>query len=226
VASVGSAYGPLSGYTFEGDDAWGLGYVVGAAFEIPEKAFRVALTYGSSFDFELDSTESFPATAGGMVFHDKTTVSMPQSVNLDFQTGIAPKTLLSGGVRWTNYDDWSVNPPGLEAVAGVPLTDKDYNIWNYRLQLGRQLTPHRGAAVQATYEPSIGKPLGPLNPTDGSVGLGVAASYTMDSGVKIGGGAEYRWLGDSTIVSRAGLASADFEDNHALGIGMQVTVPF
>lgn len=226
VASVGSAYGQLSGYTFQGDNAWGLGYVVGGAFEIPEKALRVALTYSSSFDFDLDSTERFPATVGGAVVHGTTTVEMPQSVNLDFQTGVAPKTLLSGGIRWTNYDGWAVKPPGLEAVAGVPLTDKDYNIWNYRIQLGRQLTPHWGAAVLATYEPSIGKPLGPLNPTDGSVGLGAATSYTMDSGVKVGGGVEYRWLGDSTIESRAGLASADFEDNHALGIGMQVTVPF
>jgi long-chain fatty acid transport protein len=224
VASVGSAYGPLSGYSFEGDDAWGLGYVVGGAFEIPEKALRVALTYGSSFDFELDSTETFPATVGGMVVHGTTTVKMPQSVNLDVQTGIAPKTLLSGGVRWTNYEGWTVDAPGLEAAAGVSLTDKDYNIWNYRLQLGRQLTPHWGAAVQASYEPSIDKPLGPLNPTDGSVGLGVATSYTMDSGVRIGGGVEYRWLGDSTV--QGALASADFEGNHALGVGMQISVPF
>ena len=96
---MGSAYGPLSGYTFEGDDAWSFCYVVGAAFEIPEKALRVALTYGSSFDFKLDSTETFPATAGGMVIHDTTTVEMPRSVNLDFQTGIAPKTLRSRACR-------------------------------------------------------------------------------------------------------------------------------
>jgi long-chain fatty acid transport protein len=78
--------------------------------------------------------------------------------------------------------------------------------------------------VQASYEPSIDKPLGLLNPTDGSVGLGVATSYTMDSGVRIGGGIGYRWLGDSTI--QGALASADFEDNHALGVGMQVSVRF
>jgi long-subunit fatty acid transport protein len=127
-------------------------------------------------------------------------------------------------VRWTNYGDWSVITPRLDSVAGVPLIEKDYNIWNYKLALGRQLTERWGGAVQVTYEPSIDKPLGPLNPTDGYVGLGLATSYTMDSGVKIGGGVEYRWLGDSTIQVR--FATADFTDNRALGLGLQVTVPF
>jgi long-subunit fatty acid transport protein len=221
VASVGTAYGPLSGYEFHGDEAWGFGYVVGGAFEIPEKALRVALTYGSSYDFELDSTETFP---GGMVVPGTTTVTAPQSVNLDFQTGIAPKTLLTGSVRWTNYDNWAVVAPGLEAVAGVPITEKDYDIWTYKLGLGRQLTQHWAGAVQMSYEPTIDKPMGALSPTNGYVGLGVGSSYTLDSGVKIAGAAEYRWLGDSDVATR--FADAEFADNRALGVGMQVTVPF
>jgi long-subunit fatty acid transport protein len=224
VASVGTAYGPLSGYTFEGEDDWGLGYVVGGAFEIPAKALRVALTYGSAIDFELDSTEVFPPAVGGQVVEGVTDITMPQSVNLDFQTGIAPKTLLFGSARWTNYEGWEVNAPGLLGNFDQRLTDKDYNIWNYKLGLGRQFTEQWSGAVQATYEPSIDKTLGPLNPTDGSFGLGLAGSYTLEGGTKIGGGVEYRWLGDSTI--QGPLASAEFTDNHAVGFGLQVTVPF
>ena len=44
---AGWGYGRLAGYAWTGDDDWGFGYVVGGAFEIPEIALRVALTYSS-----------------------------------------------------------------------------------------------------------------------------------------------------------------------------------
>jgi long-subunit fatty acid transport protein len=224
AATVGAAYGPASGYTFEGDDDWGFGYVVGAAFEIPEKALRVALTFGSAIDFELDSTETFSAAVGGKVVESTTEISMPKSVNLDFQTGIAPKTLLFGSMRWTNYEGWEVRAPAFAEAFDAILASKDYNIWTYKLGVGRQFTPHWAGAVQALYEPAINKTLGPLNPTDGAIGLGVGATYTTDSGIKIGGAAEYRWLGDSDI--QGPFASAEFTDNYALGLGISITAPF
>ena len=45
-----------------------------------------------------------------------------------------------------------------------------------------------------------------------------------DVGIKIAGGVEYRWLGDSDI--QGPFASAEFRDNDALGVGIAVTAPF
>lgn len=224
AATNGPGYGPLAGYSFDGEDDWGYGYVAGVAYEIPEKALRVALTYGSSIGFELDSTEVFPASVGGMVREGTTEIDMPKSVNLDFQTGIAPKTLLFGSLRWTNYEGWEVKAPGLAENFDAVLAEKDYNIWTYKLGVGRQFDKHWAGAIQALYEPSIDKTLGPLNPTDGAFGLGVGASYTTDAGVKIAGGLDYRWLGDSDI--RAPFAEAEFKNNDAIGVGVSLTVPF
>ena len=50
---------------------------------------------------------------------------MPQSVNLDFQTGIAPDTLVYGLVRWVNWDGWKIAPAGLPAATGLPLIEFD-----------------------------------------------------------------------------------------------------
>ena len=81
VTLGGAAYGQLSGYEWTGDDDWGVGWVAGASWEKPEIGLRVALTYGSEIRHELESNENF--------FGDSTTdITMPQSVNLDFQTGI------------------------------------------------------------------------------------------------------------------------------------------
>ena len=65
AATVGAAYGRISGYSFKGDDDWGLGYVAGLAFEIPEKALRVALTYGSAIDFKLELDRDLPRRCRG-----------------------------------------------------------------------------------------------------------------------------------------------------------------
>jgi long-subunit fatty acid transport protein len=153
-----------------------------------------------------------------------TEISMPKSVNLDFQTGIAPKTLLFGSMRWTNYEGWEVRAPAFAEAFDAILASKDYNIWTYKLGLGRQITEHWAGAVHAIFEPAIDKTLGPLNPTDGAFGLGAGASYTTDSGIKIAGGVEYRWLGDSDI--QGPFASAEFRDNDALGVGLAITAPF
>jgi long-subunit fatty acid transport protein len=98
---AGPGFGMLSGYEWTGDDDWGLGYVLGAAYEIPAIALRVALTYGSEIEHELEAEENFFGAS-------TTDVTSPQSVNLDFQTGVAPKTLLFGSVRWVNWAGWSV----------------------------------------------------------------------------------------------------------------------
>ncbi len=224
ASTTGAAYGPVSGYTFQGKDDYGAGWVVGAAYEKPEMALRVALTYASEIKFKLDSHEVFPSAVGGMVVDGTTPISMPASVNLDFQTGIAPKTLLVGSVRWINYNGWEVPAPGLESNFGIPLASKDYNLWTYKLGVGRQFTKHWAGLAQVVYEPSVNKVLGPLNPTDGAFGLGLGGSYTTDKGIKIAGGAEYRWLGDSDI--KGPFASASFTDNYALGLGLSVTAPF
>jgi long-subunit fatty acid transport protein len=218
VTLGGLAYGPLDGFELEFENDWGWGYVVGGAYEIPEIAARVALTYGSSIDFELETSEN--------MFGDSTTeLTMPQSVNLDFQMGVAPKTLFFGSARWANYDGWAIEVDGFTGLTGVPLAAKDYDIYTFKLGLGRQFTERWGGAVQATWEPGINEPLGPLNPYDGLFGLGAAASYTMPSGAKLTAGAEYYWLGDSEVVS-GDSASADFTNNTAVAVAMRLSIPF
>ena len=210
----GSGYGPFSGYAWTGDADWGLGYVVGGAFEIPEIALRVALTYGSEIDHDLDATENFfgPTT---------TEVTMPQSVNLDFQTGIAPGTLVYGLVRWVNWAGWSVEPAGLFAATGLPLIEFDSDAFTYRLGLARQFTEAFAAAVEITHETAKNQTTTPLDPYDGFTTLGVGGRWSHPSGLEIGAGVGYSWLGDATASLPTG-ASAHFADNHAVAARLRI----
>jgi long-subunit fatty acid transport protein len=215
---AGSGYGALSGYTWTGDADWGLGTVLGAAYERPEIALRVALTWGSRIRHELDAEENFfgPTT---------TEVTMPQSVNLDLQTGLNPKTLVYGSVRWVNWAGWKVEPAGLFAATGLPLIEFDSDAFTWRLGIGRQLTPAFAAGVEVAHETAKNRMTTALDPYDGYTGLGVGGTYTLPSGLRLGGGLAWNWLGDADVAAPTG-GSARFRDNHALAARLRVGVAF
>ena len=228
VTLDGTNFAPISGYTFQGDDAWGLGGVVGVAYEKPEIALRVILTYSSEISFDLDTQETFPAPLGGFDADSTTEVVVPQSVNLDFQTGVAKGTLLFGQIRWVNWDGFEVRPQSLDTLTGLPLTFKDYNVTHYKLGIGRQFTPTWAGAFQINYTPDQNQFGRILDVVDGNRGVSAAATYTAPNGVKVTGAAGYVWLGDSTL--RTGqppnVNGAEFADNTGLALQLKLAYNF
>ena len=102
----------VSNYSVKADDKWGYGWLVGAAYERPDIALRVALTYQSKIGYDLDTAETITSLATGLpeTTDTNTDVDTPQSVQLDFQTGVAPQTLVFGYIRWVDWSEFSVNP--------------------------------------------------------------------------------------------------------------------
>jgi long-chain fatty acid transport protein len=113
-----------------------VGWRIGAAYEIPEIAFRASLVYNSSVDLDgltgtvdltrvpasiLPPTDPRRAIFGRLtpVFADAT---MPEVVEFKVQSGIAPDWLAFGSIKWTNWSRLqTVNlcPIGTEAIACV-----------------------------------------------------------------------------------------------------------
>ena len=81
VKLAGWGFGPaLDGYGWTGSDDWGLGYVLGGAYEIPEIALRVALTWGSATEIEVESVETHvldPASGSFGTVRSRTDITMP-----------------------------------------------------------------------------------------------------------------------------------------------------
>lgn len=86
----------------EGND---VGFRVGAAYEIPEIAFRTELMYRSGTSYGADGTLTIASPAGVNVLPAIGEGELPQSVELSVQSGVAPGWLAFGSVKWT---DWSV----------------------------------------------------------------------------------------------------------------------
>ena len=150
---------------------------------------------------------------------------MPQSVNLDFQTGIAPDTLVYGLVRWVNWDGWKIAPAGFHAATGLPLVEFTSDAFTWRLGLARQVTDAFAAAIEVTHETPKDQTVTALDPYDGFTTLGLGGTFTHPSGLEIGGGLGVSWLGDATAAVTGG-PSARFAGNHAVGAQLRVGFAF
>lgn len=181
----------------------GTGYIVGAAFEKPEIAARVALTYFSG-STHTDATSL-------------SSVNAPAAINLDFQTGIAADTLLFGSVRWA---DWSNT---IIKVANTNLVTYQNDSLTYNLGIGRKFNENFSGAFTVGYEGAQGGTASSLAPTDGYLSLGLGGTYT-NGNMKITAGVRSIRIGDATT---AGLPLGNtWSGNSAMAAGIKVSFTF
>ncbi|MCZ8152445.1 MAG: outer membrane protein transport protein [Rhodobacteraceae bacterium] len=226
-AGLAAAGNPLAGlapagtlaYSATGAKDGQVGVIVGAAYERPDIALRVGLTYESGVSHSFATRETFVA-AGAVNAAGVTNVEIPDAVTLDFQTGIAADTLLFGSVRYAEWTVWEVRPPVYNANFNDNITDFDNNVVTWQLGVGRRLNENLSVFARATYEKANGGVASRLAPTDGSTGFGLGATWRQD-GVKVTGGLEYVKLGDAVDGS-----GTRFAGNSAIGFGLTLGYSF
>ncbi|HQY43435.1 MAG TPA: outer membrane protein transport protein [Paracoccaceae bacterium] len=204
----------FTNYRMTGEADTALGYVIGVAWEKPEIAARVALTYNSKIDHTLDTVELglAPVALNGTM-----DVEVPASLNLEFQTGVAKDTLFFGSIRWVDWSKFNITPP----VLNTAIVSYSSDTVSYNIGVGHRFNEQWSGAVTLGYEGSDGTRVGNLGPTDGYKSVGLAATYTHDN-LKITGGVRYVDIGDavtSTIGSR-------FTDNSGVGFGLRIGYSF
>lgn len=187
----------------------GIGYVIGGAYERDDIAMRIALTYSSGIDLELD----------GSVGGNTLKANLPESVNLDFQTGIAADTLLFGSVRYVAWDGFAMDDSNLP----TPLVEYTNDSYTYNIGVGRRINDQLAASFSIGYEAPTGDPTGQLGPTDGFISYQIGASYTMDNGIEVSGGVRYVDVGDATSDAPV---NGDFSGNSAIGVGLKIGMSF
>jgi long-subunit fatty acid transport protein len=223
--------GPLAGtpYDVDGDQDGGWGYLVGVTYEIPDIALRVGLTYNSKVSHSLDTTES---SALGLNVSSSTKIETPESLNLEFQTGIAADTLLFGSARWVNWSEFDISPEDYKTLTGLlagdsgtALVSYESDRVSYTLGVARRFNETWAGSVSVGYEPQNGDYASNLGPTDGYWSLGLGASYTMEN-IEISGGVRYVWVGDTETAVGPFKPAAKFKDNSAIGVGLKVGITF
>jgi len=189
----------------EASSDWGFGGVVGVAYEKPEIALRVALTYSTSIDQDFTGTENFAPTSFSM--------EMPNSINLDFQSGVAKDTLVFGSIRHVFWEGINLTTPVLGTYVAF-----DEDTTSYTLGVGRRLNENWSVAATLGYEGGDGTGTS-LGPTSGYRSIGIGGSYTKDN-MKISAGVRYVDIGDATV------GPFLFDGNNAIGVGVKVGFTF
>lgn len=223
----GSATLPAIGYRVGAPSGGAWGAVMGAAYEIPDIALRAALTYRTSAKYNSDSlTEELQGVGK---FTSPVAIQIPPSLNFDFQTGIAPKTLLTTGVRWVNWKKFKISPPKYKEFLGTDLVSYQKNSYEYRLGIGRQLTDKLSGLVELSYDTGNGEPVSPLSAKDDSYGLKVGGRYDINETIDLSLGMQYIWYKDhDTVTNVAGQPTkvGEFKNMNVLGVGAQLGVHF
>jgi len=230
VTLGGMAFGGLNGYNAQFDSDDGIGYSIGAAYERPEIALRLAVTYNSEITHELPTQE----TIGGMPVAPPgtTEVDTPQSLNIDLRTGIAENTLFIGSIRYANYSNVTVAPDFFDAAVdmipgnGTSLANIENSI-DYTLGIGYRFSPTWSASFSLGFGTEDGDELvSPLAPTDGFTFLSVGARYAQNN-VVVSGGLRLTDFGDAFAeTGTPDEARAAFTGNEAISAALRLGYRF
>lgn len=222
----GNAYKTASGYDANITRDTAYGWMAGIAYLKPEIALKAALTYRSEIDHDTTTYENFPALAArGLPTQgtNEITITTPKSVNLDFQTGINPTTLLTAKARWVPWSDFAIKPKIYGSASGLNLVSYDDDAWTAEVGLGKKLSPQLAISGAVGYDSGAGNPITSLGPVEGNWNVGLGAKYNLTPEWAISGGVKYLMFGDAKAKLPDGSIVGDFQDNDGWVYGLRLS---
>ena len=206
--------GPPFAYTLSVSPDIGFGYVLGAAFEIPEILMKFALTYESRTEHDFTDNTGAPFT-----------VEIPQAVTLHARSAVSEKMLVFGSIRWQEWSEFQVAPPDFLAnplnTAQLPIAFGNGDYTTYEVGVARRLTEKFSIIGTFTYEPENDRPVGNLEGRDGFLAYGLAGRYSTPT-YDITAGVRYIDLGPTNTTT----INSQFAGNDAWALGLQLGYRF
>ena len=219
----GNAYKTASGYDANITRDTAYGWMAGIAYLKPEIALKAALTYRSEIDHDVTLTENLPALGAAGVGTNEITITTPKSVNLDFQTGLNPTTLLTAKARWVPWSDFAIKPTIYGKASGLNLVSYDDDAWTAEVGLGKKLSPQLAISGAVGYDSGAGNPITSLGPVEGNWNVGLGAKYNLTPEWAVSGGVKYLMFGDAKAKLPDGSIVGDFQDNDGWVYGVRLS---
>ena len=250
----GAAYGSANGlglYNADLDEDGAVGWLAGFAYQIPEIALKASVTYRAEIKHKMNAYEHF-GLAGKTDNSDlnylmtalnassgETELTTPQSVNVDFQTGIMANTVAFANVRWVDWSNFKVQPYNFATLSKIigksPTINKPngFNLIDYKddqisatVGLGRKFSDRWSSNISVGWDSGAGNPVTTLGPTEGFWSVGTGVRFSPAENYFIGAGVKYYWLGDADAVTGAHSEAGTFTDNNAIAYGLNVGYKF
>ncbi|CAN7465400.1 OmpP1/FadL family transporter [Mesorhizobium sp. LjNodule214] len=174
----------------------GWGWRAGLAYEIPEIALRASLVYNSQVKLDNLSGTLDLTNVGSLGFPIYGSASMPDSVEMKLQSGIAPGWLAFGSIKWVNWSVLQSIPICSQASKGlapcttvspfpVRMTSLDLMYrdgWTVTTGIGHKFNDQWSGAAQISWDRGTSHGVGSQSDT-WTLGGGVA--YTPSPNVEI-----------------------------------------
>lgn len=197
----------------------GSGAVYGLSFKRPDIALRVELLAEEAINLSVPTDYLLNATA----VSGHADAGIGDALTLNFQTGIAPNTLLFGSIRdskWENNQVAVPTFPGGPKATVSSFTDGP----EYSLGVGRRVNDNLSLSISAAHDPSSddGEPVGELDPTGetNSISLGAKISISDNADLSIGG--TYSRFGSVTTSTY----NASLDNSESTTIGAKIGFKF
>jgi len=223
------------------------GYIAGIAYSIPEIALRAELTYQPKVNFATTTayTPSAAAVCGAIAPLDcanlatdaltaatyagaeaamttsasDTTLSLPDRVAFNFQTGIAENTLLTASYRKASWGKSQIN-----VAAPVAIETEFADSEAYSVGLGRKFTDNFSGSITYSKEEGTSSTSTSLfTVSNGSDAVSVGVRYTKDN-MNISAGISQRNVGDVTVNSSVG--TMQYTGNTVTSMGVKIAFAF
>lgn len=242
----------------------GFGMILGAAYQIPEIALRASVTYRSKIEYEVNAKERMPEViADGLpllhpgwhigdkidalgtkyVYSEgKTTMSTPQSINLDLQSGIMANTLAYVNFRWVDWSDFTIEPHKISVLSksitegqgkgsdGFKLIAYAEDQLSVTFGVARKLDEKLALTLIGGWDSGVGEFTTTLGPSRGFWSAGIGGQYSFTPKTFVQAGARYFWIGDAKSQSASWYGTdrydGKFEDNTALGMSVKIAHRF
>ena len=219
-------------YAVSGDE---IAPVVGAAYENKEIALRVELLVQAETDMALTAGSSVAAAVPTVNIANSKMV-IPQTMTLNFQSGIAEDTLLFGSIHKADWDTAQITIPGtnvgVNPVTGaldttvLPVSSAFTTKTAYSVGVGRKINESFSALGSYSTEAGGGAlSADAFTLTDGSQTLGLGVRYTKDN-ITVTGGYSYTKVGDVTVTVSTTGQTATYANNEVTGLGLKIGFAF
>lgn len=240
----GAAYGASTGYDYNMSSDTDFGWLGGVSYSKPEIGLKASLTYRSEIDHTATVDESVPfvsslpdptqeklnalAESKGK---GKINITTPESINVDFQTGINPTTLLTANVRYVPWSDFSITPPEYNALTtlstkdtkGLPIANYSDDQWKVELGVAKRVSPKLAVSGNVGWDSGAGNPTSSLGPVEGYYSLGLGAKYNVTENWAVSAGAKYLMFGDAKASLPTGNIVGNFTDNDGIIAGIKLS---
>lgn len=191
------------------------GYRVGAAYEIPEIGLRGQIMYRSGTSYGAEGTATGPMgvfVPGGpdipITMDAIGTGKLPQSVDLKFQTGIAPGWLAFGSVKWADWSTLTELNVRSSATGQIITTNKYYwrDGWTVTGGVGHAFNDNASGFMSLTWDRGVGTG---WDLSSDSYTLAMGGSLKDKFGGELRGGAGFTYLTSAAETKNFGSGGDD-----------------